>query len=320
MSASGIVEAEVFRSEQVSRLARTSDPASPTKGDAWIRTDIQPTTNSVAALRVQGDSGYLEAPLFDPTATLGQDVYVGQRFVFSDGSEAHLLVTDQGGAVGSPRVVTSSGTEYEAHDDVEVSAIPDTLVDNFEEPLYEDQSKSLSDYYAGDLANYTRQQNTVMEGDYALERNSSDSDFIVSTSGLNYPEPGDVWRYWLQQNGDQNHTHYFGVQDSGSTDNAYDVTVHWNDQEIRLRKRSGGSNTSLDTTGQTITNGNWYEVEIMWETDGTITATLYDDSGSELASVIGSDTDYTDGGIGWSSSGPGSGVVYTDNLRVVGSV
>jgi len=127
MSGSGIVEAEVFRSEQVSRLARTSDPSNPSKGDAWIRTDVQPVTDSVAALRVHGDSGVLETPLFDPSVSPGQDVYVGQRFVFADGTEGHLLVTDQGGAVGSPRIVTSSGTEYQAHDAVEVNAIPDTL-------------------------------------------------------------------------------------------------------------------------------------------------------------------------------------------------
>lgn len=128
MSGRGIVEAEVFRTEQVSRLARTSDPTSPAKGDAWIRTDVQPVTNSVAALRIQGDSGVLEAPLFDPSATTGSDVYVGKRFLFDDGTEGHLLVTDQGGAVGSPRVVTSSGTLYEAHDSLDVNVIPDSVV------------------------------------------------------------------------------------------------------------------------------------------------------------------------------------------------
>lgn len=132
MSGRGIVEAEVFRSEQVSRLARTSDPASPSKGDAWIRTDVQPVTDSVAALRIQGDLDYLEVPLFDPSAATGSDVYVGQRFLFADGTEGHLLVTDQGGAVGSPRVVTSSGTLYEAHDALEVSTIPDSAIAQYD--------------------------------------------------------------------------------------------------------------------------------------------------------------------------------------------
>jgi len=130
MSGRGIVESGVFRSEQVSRLARTSDPSSPAKGDAWIRTDVQPVTDSVAALRIQGDSGYLEAPLFDPSVTTGADVYVGKRFLFADGTEGHLLVTDQGGAVGSPRIVTSSGTLYETHDALE--AIPDSGVSRWE--------------------------------------------------------------------------------------------------------------------------------------------------------------------------------------------
>lgn len=139
----GVVSAEVFRSEQVSRLARMSDPSNADKGDAWIREDIQPVTDSVAALRIQGDSGFLEAPLFDPSVSLSQDVYVGQRFVFDDGSEGHLLVTDQGGAVGSPRVVTSSGTEYEAHDSTEISAIPDSMVSR----PSDDSSGSYTDQY-----------------------------------------------------------------------------------------------------------------------------------------------------------------------------
>lgn len=149
MSGSGIIEAEVFRSEQVSRLARTSDPSSPSRGDAWIRTDVQPVTDSVAALRVQGDSGYLEAPLFDPSVSLGEDVYVGQRFVFDDGSEGHLLVTDQGGAVGSPRVVTSAGTAYEAHDATEVNVIPDSGIFRYD---FEDDSdaSTATDAFAGD--------------------------------------------------------------------------------------------------------------------------------------------------------------------------
>lgn len=175
MSASGIIEAEVFRSEQVSRLARTSDPSSPEKGDAWIRTDVQPTTNSVAALRVQGGSGYLEAPLFDPSVTLGQDVYVGQRFVFSDGTEGHLLVTDQGGAVGSPRVVTSSGAEYQAHDATEVNVIPDSAVARW--TADEGSGSTLGDSIGSadaTLQGPSWETSTVKVGDAALNYNGTD--------------------------------------------------------------------------------------------------------------------------------------------------
>jgi hypothetical protein len=199
MSGSGIIEAEVFRSEQVSRLARTSDPSSPERGDAWIRTDVQPTTDSVAALRVQGDSGVLEAPLFDPSVSLGEDVYVGKRFLFSDGTEGHLLVTDQGGAVGSPRIVTSTGTEYEAHDATEVNVIPDGLLKRYDPRELDgisdgDTVGSCPDLIGDDaLTGSATYRPSGFNGNPALEYNPSDTDSHIGTFASSISPPYDIW-------------------------------------------------------------------------------------------------------------------------------
>lgn len=133
MSGRGIVEEEVFRSELIEANARTSDPTFSTVGDLWIRSDVQPNVSgatTVAALRIQGSGGVLEVPLFDSSeaSNLGADVYVGERRRFDDGTVGFIAVTDQGGSLGSPRLLAPDRTEYEAHDALEVSAIPDSVV------------------------------------------------------------------------------------------------------------------------------------------------------------------------------------------------
>lgn len=133
MSGRGIVEAEIFRSELIEANARTSDPTNPAVGDFWIRSDVQPSVSgatTVAALRIQGPGGVLEVPLFDSSeaSNLGADVYVGERRRFDDGTVGFIAETDQGGSLGSPRLLAPDGTEYQAHDALEVNAIPDSAV------------------------------------------------------------------------------------------------------------------------------------------------------------------------------------------------
>lgn len=133
MSGRGIVGGGVFRSELIEANARTSDPTNPRVGDWWIRSDVQPSVDgatTVGALRIQGTGGVLEVPFFDAAeeSNLGADVYVGERFRFDDGAVGFIAETDQGGALGSPRVVTPTGAEYQAHDALELSAIPDSVV------------------------------------------------------------------------------------------------------------------------------------------------------------------------------------------------
>jgi len=133
MSGRGIVEAGAFRSELIESNARTTDPTNPALGDWWIRSDVQPSVDgatTVAALRIQGSGGVLEIPFFDSSeeSNLGADVYVGERFRFDDGAVGFIAETDQGGSLGSPRLVAPDGTEYQAHDSLEVSAIPDSAV------------------------------------------------------------------------------------------------------------------------------------------------------------------------------------------------
>jgi hypothetical protein len=311
----GVVSAEVFRAEQVSRLARTSDPSNPDKGDAWIRTDVQPTTDSVAALRVQGDSGYLEAPLFDPSVSLGQDVYVGQRFVFDDGTEGHLLVTDQGGAVGSPRVVTSSGTEFEAHDATEVNVIPDSEIDHFEDG-------DISEY-SGNTGAFTVQSTTVKEGSYALEGSMSSGNAvkIASSSGLPYyPQRGDSIGYWVRFSGDQPNPNFRWAETNSGADR-YNLDYRDDSGEWRLRSRVGDSPSQLDSFAYSPTQGAWYYAYVEdYLSDGTIFVSIYEGDptvdSNQIGTLSATNSDHDTGGIsfGVNDSSGGSTTAYFDHV------
>jgi len=186
MSGRGIVEAEIFRSELIEANARTSDPTNPAVGDFWIRSDVQPSVSgatTVAALRIQGPGGVLEVPLFDSSeaSNLGADVYVGERRRFDDGTVGFIAETDQGGSLGSPRLLAPDGTEYEAHDDLEVSAIPDSaLVQNYD-------AKSLTATDGDTIDPFPDEQNNVnvpvVAGDPVYETTTNIGEPAVRTDG-----------------------------------------------------------------------------------------------------------------------------------------
>ncbi len=72
----GIIEADLFRTEQVEIEERTSDPADPGPNEAWLRVDIKPqyedvdgnTRTGVAEYRVANSDGSVDAA---PVAQLG---------------------------------------------------------------------------------------------------------------------------------------------------------------------------------------------------------------------------------------------------------
>lgn len=127
----GIIEAQTLRTEQFEFEARTSDPADAQPGEYWIRTD-QTSSNPdiIAQLRRQDTSGVTTAPIFASAeeSNLGTDVVRGPSVVLDDGSVGFVAMTNGGGALGSPRAVTSSGTQYVSHDGLELNPIHDTLV------------------------------------------------------------------------------------------------------------------------------------------------------------------------------------------------
>jgi hypothetical protein len=213
------------------------------------------------------------------------------------------------------------------------SAIPDGLVDNFEDadsdpPGVYESGDDLSSFYIGDLSQFSRQQTTVKEGSYALQAQSSSGNpyaiFSDSGSGLNYyPSQGDTWRYWFRASvNDDIYGFYFGTSGNARTGSGegYGIRCAFNQPDIRISRLDSGSITNLNITSQSFSADAWYEMEIAWGTDDSIAWTLYDDTGAQLNSSSTTDSNYTSGGIGWSineTAGDSSPSGFFDYARTV---
>lgn len=193
----------------------------------------------------------------------------------------------------------------------------DLVVDNFEDQDITEYGGDTGFYRAVDESTVSAE---ARNGTALLECDMGAVDTprrISSTADLNdYPVPGDKFRCWLRMGGDPNNNQavgfYFGTQGANGDPNGYRVDLKQSSTpDYRIRKLDNGG-TNLATASQSYTADNWYEVKVDWQTDGTITATLYDDQGSQLNEITGSDSTFTDGGVGFhaNQSAGGSGITY----------
>jgi hypothetical protein len=179
-----------------------------------------------------------------------------------------------------------------------------TLVDSFDQPLYEDQNKVLSDNYAGDLSVFSRQQNIVKDGTHALECVTTNNTAISSLSRLpNYPSAGDTVSCKVRiGSGSRRCFTHLGVSDDGDGNplsDGYSFKVSLEENEISIRANANGSKFSTVSTGANINADTWFEQRIEWQTNGNITYDLLNLSGNTLASLSIQDSTYTSGGIGF---------------------
>ena len=186
---------------------------------------------------------------------------------------------------------------------VEIAAIPDSVVENFE-------SGDLNDY-VGETEEFEVNQNTpVFIAENSLKTPGSSAD-IVSTSGKEkYPEQGDRFSQRVHYNGGSGRTNMvFAVQD---IDNYYLVQVTSGGEITIFIQNSGDFTTISEKSVQELPNDEWLEFEVVWLTDGTINFEIFgasdenDNKGSSLAQLSVNDDTYSDGGIGWRNNNDGT--------------
>lgn len=182
----------------------------------------------------------------------------------------------------------------------------------------------IDDFEDGDLSEYSSNNyievsgEEVYEGDYALKStppSNTGYEIITSQSGLpNYIQKGDKWRFHQRmETGDaSNNGMAFGVQDA---DNHYFAQISRTDESIAIFKEADGGAGALSTTSVNIESEKWYTMEVHWQNDDTINATLYDED-NWLASVEATDSTFADEtGVGWHTSQLWSGsgtTIYFD--------
>jgi len=213
-----------------------------------------------------------------------------------------------------------------------LSAIPDSVVDNFEDELY-GSNGTISDFYGGDTGKHSRVDESNVDvsaqgGSKLVEVTVDGRNKISSTSGLNtYPSAGDNFRAFLRvetidaQSGIQ-----FFTQSETSDPDGYIALIEGNQNDIRIDKVSSGSLSILGQSGlsfssstESSTGGSWFDLEVRTDTNGNIVAELFDLNGNSLGSVSVSDSAFTSGGVGfiWNTGGGGSTTGYADQYRLV---
>ncbi|WP_154658544.1 hypothetical protein [Halopiger djelfimassiliensis] len=180
------------------------------------------------------------------------------------------------------------------------NAVPDNVIDHFEESLYEDQNKGLADYYSGDLTHFNRQQTTVFEGSYALENDGGDEYYEIEKTDTILEEEI-IYSFWIQFNNKQGAggIEYF-TQSGGES--SYLLDFSFGNDEVRLLLEESGGNSQLETISSTtwVQTAEWYKVDVL-VSSGDHTVTIYDDSGNKQEQLTTTDTTYTSGGYGFHS-------------------
>ena len=211
------------------------------------------------------------------------------------------------------------------------SLAKDGLIENFEEGIYENNNNTLSDIYAGDLSQYSRQQATVLEGSYSLEGITTSGDFfsIASTTGLpEYFDTGQTARVKLQLNSGANSgtganfiKWCWFAQSEQALPNAYEAGIT-GEGNLVVEKRSSSGLTDLASENIGFSNNTLYELEVEHTADGngTHNIRLYDVNNNPLGNGLSfSDREFTDGGIAWLINSTGIDTeAYMDDVRITG--
>ncbi|MEZ4104349.1 MAG: DUF2341 domain-containing protein [Candidatus Paceibacterota bacterium] len=161
--------------------------------------------------------------------------------------------------------------------------------------------------YSGDTSLFSASASLVFGGVYALKPTNTSG---KTTDGIfrfdKTVSQGEILRYMQYVDisagsGDEACT-LFAMQSPGTTNQNYAVCLEqFGTDRVSISKDVSNSDTSgtvLASTSVSYTTG-WYEVEVDWQTDDTIDVSLYNSSGSLVATSTASDSSYSSGGFGY---------------------
>jgi len=221
------------------------------------------------------------------------------------------------------------------------SAIPDSVVDNFEDadadpPGVYESGDTVATYYSGDTGAFSRSATGVIENSYGLQNDDTDDVYIVSEpgDGLNkYPETGATVGWFAQSFGDAQNTHFpvtvFNGAYDGSVDGYGFMTASYDGGYLKIVRIDNGSDTDLQTSSPSLSDGVWYWAEAdlpptSGTSEGDIDFRLYNlngdlSRGSQIDSLSATDTNYGDNrGVGFGSTISGyTGETLWDYVRVL---
>lgn len=188
----------------------------------------------------------------------------------------------------------------------------------------------IDDFDDGDLSEYTvyRQgpasvvSSPTYSGAGALKIDGTSTD-VVSMSGLpDYPEAGDTFSTRVRWTSNANGVQFaYGIQTyvEYSDQEYYFVNIRPDADQIVLKRYDLNGKHKLDKNFNVgLSADTWYELEVDWQTDGTHTITLFDESGSQVTQLSATDSTWTDGGVGFFGREANSGATVHFDEAVIG--
>lgn len=186
-----------------------------------------------------------------------------------------------------------------------------TVIDSFEDG-------DVSEYATGGDTAWTavNDSTVAVDGSYYLQHDTANYAAMTSDTLTNLPSGGDTIRCWMRTDSTDTSLYcgiFFGLQDVSTDRDQPGYRIRWEpaDQSFYLQVDTDGTGygtVASDTAVDSFTAGNWYEIEVVWPADPSTTAIearLFDDQGTQLSSVSGTEStgSYTSGGFGYHHSG-----------------
>jgi len=158
-------------------------------------------------------------------------------------------------------------------------------------------SSPLSDW-SGDIGSFTVQQSTVYEGSTAVECTEAAKSSITKDGLTVAPEDTPVSGYFYNKSGTDETGILFGAQSAAGNDSldCYEASVN-SSEYVALFKKSSGGNTTLVYESVSNVTGGWTKLTVDWQSDGTISVTFTDKTGT-TTTISATDTTYSSGRIG----------------------
>jgi len=193
----------------------------------------------------------------------------------------------------------------------------------FAQDIAQFERGSLHPSFEGDTGRYeVNNSSPVLYETQSLRHTTgNDNEFIHSRSGLDrYPQQDQRFACYIYLLNNEIAEVGWAGDNLGDY---YTFSLSVPTDELLLNRFDGNSRTELTSrVPQTISDGIWYDAEIEWLSNGSITARVFEvdqstgeRSGSALESISSSDTNHTGDGIAFRSGSPGDFVA--DNYRIL---
>lgn len=274
----------------------------------------------IGSIKLQTGSGEVEIPVYDP----GDVEYPVLRVETGSGTGAINLVDPGDADIDQIRVETSNGIKA-----VSTSTFDYLYADSWEDGKIRNRDSfsstshpylnsgnirdSRSSFDGGEPGKWSTTSSPDYSGSYSLQGDTNNT-WICSTDNTYSPPYRARMRYRINDIW-QKGLFYICVQQETSYSNRTGYYFGQGSESIRWGSTKSGG---FDSTGEIFNTNEWYLFEFTHRENGDLSMVCKRSNGNEVVNWSTNNTDFSEGGIGFSRTGAGSSgdQVYYDNIEI----